>query len=235
MLDFGFSEILLTSAIALVVLGPERLPKVARQVGNWMGRARAMARQLSEQLEREVDADELLKMQTRKLEAPLATRIAPPQSVPQPQQLAAPLAGHEEYTPPDPPESSPVDQSAVLGGTHLADPHAGQVETQAHAANGSGSSLDALATPTPSTEVPVPSAAAFGADASRVDAHSILAAAPESNKGIAPQAATPVRDPVASEGWPADEATVPLLRALSPDAEPTAHSEPRNPRNPRNE
>jgi sec-independent protein translocase protein TatB len=65
MLDVGFSEILLTSAIALVVLGPERLPKVARQVGNWMGRARAMARQLSEQLEREVNADELLKLQSK--------------------------------------------------------------------------------------------------------------------------------------------------------------------------
>ena len=64
MLDFGFSEILLTSAIALVVLGPEKLPKVARQVGNWMGRARLMARQLSEQLEREVNAEELLKQQT---------------------------------------------------------------------------------------------------------------------------------------------------------------------------
>jgi sec-independent protein translocase protein TatB len=61
MLDVGFSEILLTSAIALIVLGPERLPKVARQVGNWVGRARAMARQLSEQLEREVSADELMK------------------------------------------------------------------------------------------------------------------------------------------------------------------------------
>ena len=61
MFDVGFSEILLTSAIALIVLGPERLPKVARQVGNWMGRARAMARQLSEQLEREVSAEELLK------------------------------------------------------------------------------------------------------------------------------------------------------------------------------
>jgi Tat protein translocase TatB subunit len=61
--DFGvgFSEILLTSAIALIVLGPEKLPKVARQVGNWVGRARAMARQLSEQLEREVSAEELLK------------------------------------------------------------------------------------------------------------------------------------------------------------------------------
>jgi sec-independent protein translocase protein TatB len=66
MLDVGFSEILLTSAIALIVLGPERLPKVARQVGNWMGRARAMARQLSEQLEREVSADELLKTQEKK-------------------------------------------------------------------------------------------------------------------------------------------------------------------------
>jgi sec-independent protein translocase protein TatB len=65
MLDVGFSEILLTSAIALIVLGPERLPKVARQVGNWMGRARAMARQLSEQLEREVSAEELLKIQSK--------------------------------------------------------------------------------------------------------------------------------------------------------------------------
>src|SRR5579863_9069535 len=61
MLDVGFSEILLTSAIALIVLGPERLPKVARQVGNWVGRARAMARQLTEQLEREVSAEELLR------------------------------------------------------------------------------------------------------------------------------------------------------------------------------
>ncbi|HEY0745160.1 MAG TPA: Sec-independent protein translocase protein TatB [Steroidobacteraceae bacterium] len=61
MLDVGFSEILLTSAIALIVLGPEKLPKVARQVGNWVGRARLMARQLTEQLEREVSADELMK------------------------------------------------------------------------------------------------------------------------------------------------------------------------------
>ncbi len=65
MLDFGFSEILLTSAIALVVLGPERLPRVARKVGNWMGRARLMARQLSEQLEREVNAEELLRESTK--------------------------------------------------------------------------------------------------------------------------------------------------------------------------
>ena len=82
MLDVGFSEILLTSAIALIVLGPERLPKVARQVGNWVGRARVMARQLSEQLEREVNAEELLKAQKKTSAAaidPVPTpAIAPP-------------------------------------------------------------------------------------------------------------------------------------------------------------
>jgi Tat protein translocase TatB subunit len=102
MLDFGFSEILLTSAIALVVLGPERLPKVARQVGNWMGRARAMARQLSEQLEREVSADELLKAKAKfenQLMAPLPNRIASSQYVnPDPDTPA--LTSHAEYEPP---------------------------------------------------------------------------------------------------------------------------------------
>jgi sec-independent protein translocase protein TatB len=89
MLDVGFSEILLTSAIALIVLGPERLPKVARQVGNWLGRARAMARQLSEQLEREVSAEELLKQQTKPtggaaLPPPDTPTIAPPATAPDP-------------------------------------------------------------------------------------------------------------------------------------------------------
>ena len=106
MLDFGFSEILLTSAIALVVLGPERLPKVARQVGNWMGRARTMARQLSEQLEREVNADELLKERIRPDPATgnrIAARSAPPPYVP-PDAGAAP---HAEYEPPAPPPDPP--------------------------------------------------------------------------------------------------------------------------------
>jgi sec-independent protein translocase protein TatB len=78
MLDFGFSEILLTSAIALVVLGPERLPKVARRVGNWMGRARLMARQLSEQLEREVNAEALLREQTKMNGGAERTAKSPP-------------------------------------------------------------------------------------------------------------------------------------------------------------
>jgi Tat protein translocase TatB subunit len=104
MLDVGFSEILLTSAIALIVLGPERLPKVARQVGNWMGRARVMARQLSEQLEREVNAEELLKTQSKSsasadlpgsgaaFDTSYTASIEPPPATAPPPDIAAPEA-----------------------------------------------------------------------------------------------------------------------------------------------
>jgi Tat protein translocase TatB subunit len=59
MFEVGFSEILLIFAIALLVLGPERLPKLAADVGRWAGRARAMARQLRTQLEQEEQYDPL--------------------------------------------------------------------------------------------------------------------------------------------------------------------------------
>lgn len=57
MFDIGFSEILVIFVLALIVLGPEKLPRVVREVGRWVGRARAMARQFQEQLEEEVDLD----------------------------------------------------------------------------------------------------------------------------------------------------------------------------------
>ncbi|MGH8289263.1 MAG: Sec-independent protein translocase protein TatB [Steroidobacteraceae bacterium] len=57
MFDIGFSEILVIFVLALIVLGPEKLPRVVREVGRWVGRARTMARQFQEQLEEEVDVD----------------------------------------------------------------------------------------------------------------------------------------------------------------------------------
>ncbi len=53
MFEVGFTEIVLIFVIALLVLGPERLPKLAADLGRWAGKARAMARQLKNQLEQE--------------------------------------------------------------------------------------------------------------------------------------------------------------------------------------
>lgn len=55
MFEVGFTEIILILGIALLVLGPEKLPGLANQVGRWAGRARSMARQLRQQLDEEVE------------------------------------------------------------------------------------------------------------------------------------------------------------------------------------
>jgi sec-independent protein translocase protein TatB len=55
---FDFPEIVIIFGVALVVLGPKKLPGTAAQIGRWVGRARAMARQFREQLEQEVGSVE---------------------------------------------------------------------------------------------------------------------------------------------------------------------------------
>lgn len=61
MFDIGFGELFLCFVVALVVLGPERLPKVARMAGKWTGQARSYMRNLSTELERETHASEIKK------------------------------------------------------------------------------------------------------------------------------------------------------------------------------
>jgi sec-independent protein translocase protein TatB len=57
MFDVGFWELIILFGLGLVILGPERLPKVAMQVGNWAGQARRMARNLTNQMRDEMDFD----------------------------------------------------------------------------------------------------------------------------------------------------------------------------------
>jgi sec-independent protein translocase protein TatB len=64
MFDVGFSELVLCFVVALVVLGPERLPAVARAFGRWTGMARVYLKNLSSELERETHAAELKKQLT---------------------------------------------------------------------------------------------------------------------------------------------------------------------------
>ena len=59
MFDVGFSELLIIAVVALLVLGPERLPKAARFAGLWMRRARAQWYSVKAEFERELASEEL--------------------------------------------------------------------------------------------------------------------------------------------------------------------------------
>lgn len=96
----GFSELLLIFVIALVVLGPQKLPKLVQQVGRWAGKARAMARQFREQLENEINIEELNRTQPK----------TPPPPMPEP----TPAAGAAPVEPWNTPveEPAPIPQPA---------------------------------------------------------------------------------------------------------------------------
>jgi sec-independent protein translocase protein TatB len=63
MFDFSFGELAVIGAVALVVLGPERLPKVARTVGEWAGKAQRYVSQVKGDITRELEVAELKKLQ----------------------------------------------------------------------------------------------------------------------------------------------------------------------------
>ena len=59
MFDMGFSEIMLIMVILLIVVGPERLPGLARSAGRWIGKARRMVASVKADMEEELRIDEL--------------------------------------------------------------------------------------------------------------------------------------------------------------------------------
>ena len=59
MFDIGFWELALIAVVALLVVGPERLPKLARTAGLWLGRARRLVGSVKADIEQELRADEL--------------------------------------------------------------------------------------------------------------------------------------------------------------------------------
>ena len=80
MFDISFSELFLIGIVALVVIGPERLPKVARAFGLLVGRAQRYVNDVKVELQREANLDEIKQMQedaresAMKLEAALKTK-----------------------------------------------------------------------------------------------------------------------------------------------------------------
>jgi len=116
--------------IALVVLGPAKLPKLAADIGRWTGRARAMARQLKSQLDQEIQAEEFLRTQA----ASSATPATPPTNMDAAQttSTATPTSAPAvQVTPPNLTIDNPQTPTADSGTTiHLAgDPAAAPAVT----------------------------------------------------------------------------------------------------------
>ena len=111
MFDVGFWEIALIFMLGLMVLGPEKLPRIAAQLGRWVGRARRTATQLRYQLEREIDLND--KPRPRYTPPPKTAHIVPPPG----RQAARPAGGTDES------ETPAAQQPAAA---EAAEPDAGQ-------------------------------------------------------------------------------------------------------------
>ena len=69
MFDIGFSELMVIGIVALLVIGPERLPRVARTLGHLLGRAQRYVNDVKSDINREIQLDELKKLQTQVTES----------------------------------------------------------------------------------------------------------------------------------------------------------------------
>ena len=69
MFELSFGKMMIIAVVALIVLGPEKLPKVARTIGHLLGRARTYANTVKQDIDREMQMDELRKLQQQAQEA----------------------------------------------------------------------------------------------------------------------------------------------------------------------
>ena len=81
MIDFGFDKIALIGAVALIVIGPEKLPRVARTVGHLVGKAQRYVADVKAEVNRSIELEDLKKMKTefedaaRNVEQSVASQI----------------------------------------------------------------------------------------------------------------------------------------------------------------
>lgn len=64
MFDIAFTEMVVMAVIALIIVGPERLPRLARQVGQWIGKLQRYVNDVKSDLSRQMELDELRNIQT---------------------------------------------------------------------------------------------------------------------------------------------------------------------------
>jgi len=183
MLDIGFSEIVVIFGLALIVLGPEKLPRVAAQVGRWIGRARGMARQFREQLEEEVNLEE-----TRKSQPPIPkTSELPAAAAPPLAQTAATQAG----APPEAPAEQQIVYPDTYSHAHPTDSLGRPIPADAPAAGISEPTTpESVAQSQPTSTAPAPAETSQPSTAQAAIAQPSTAAAEGSRVGAAQNATT---------------------------------------------
>jgi sec-independent protein translocase protein TatB len=114
--DVGFPELVLVFIIGLLVLGPERLPKVAAEIGKWVGRARRTATELRRQLEREIELNDIQPPPPPAAQTPAQpdpNASADAASAPEADAAAPPSASDETSPSAEPPPSAPAPEPAA--------------------------------------------------------------------------------------------------------------------------
>lgn len=129
MFGISFGELLLVALIALLVLGPERLPGAARTAGLWVGRLKRSFNAIKQEVEREIGADEIrrqlhnehilsMEEEAKKIMAPLQDAMkpvtpveppAPPAAVPAEPASPAPVSLSKTASEPAPEPAAPHD------------------------------------------------------------------------------------------------------------------------------
>lgn len=125
MFDIGFSELMVVAVVALVVIGPERLPAVARTLGHLFGRLQRYVNDVKADISREIELDELKKFKNQfeeaaqSVESSVRNEVASAESTmnsiaaqaSQEEAVAAVSAPHE--TPPEQLVTAPVTAGAI--------------------------------------------------------------------------------------------------------------------------
>lgn len=129
MLGISFSELLLVGLVALLVLGPERLPGAARTAGLWIGRLKRSFNAIKQEVEREIGADEIrrqlhnehilsLEQEARKILSPVQEPAKPVEPVADntiaPTVEAAPVQPTAPTEPAPTPAASPAPHDPTL-------------------------------------------------------------------------------------------------------------------------
>ncbi|AQT92080.1 MULTISPECIES: Sec-independent protein translocase protein TatB [Pseudomonas] len=129
MFGISFSELLLVGLVALLVLGPERLPGAARTAGLWIGRLKRSFNAIKQEVEREIGADEIrrqlhnehilsLEQEARKILSPVQEPAKPVEPVAEnsiaPATEAAPVAPTAPTEPAPTPVASPAPHDPTL-------------------------------------------------------------------------------------------------------------------------